>query len=174
MGARPQIVTAETAGVDLDVLHQASWRALVRLAYLLVDDVALAEDVVQDAFLAVHARRASLRDVAAAQAYVRAAVVNGARSTLRRRRTVRTYLRSVRLEHDEPADHDLLEAERDSALHAALEQLPRRQREVVVLRYWAHLSEAEIAITLGVAPGTVKSTASRALHALGAAMGEHR
>lgn len=174
MVARPQIVTAETAGVDLDVLHQASWRALVRLAYLLVDDVALAEDVVQDAFLSLHARISTLRDVEAARGYLRTAVVNGARSTLRRRRTARAYLRSVRLEHDAPADHHLLDTERDSALHAALEQLPRRQREVVVLRYWAHLSEAEIAATLGIAPGTVKSTASRALHALGAAMGEHR
>lgn len=171
MPARPQ--TAE-AVVDLDALHQLSWRPMVRLAYLLVDDVALAEDVVQDAFLGLHRRAATLRDDDAARGYLRTAVVNGARSTLRRRRTVRTYLRSVRLEHDAPADRDLLQAERDAALHAALEQLPRRQREVVVLRYWEHLSEAEIATTLGIAPGTVKSTASRALTALGAAMGEHR
>lgn len=174
MAARPQSAPAVEAGVDLDVLHHTSWRAMVRLAYLLVDDVALAEDVVQDAFLALHARSSSLREVEAARGYLRSAVVNGARSTLRKRRTVRAYLRSVRLDHDEPADHDLLEAERDRALHAALERLPRRQREVVVLRYWEHLSEAEIATTLGVAPGTVKSTASRALHALGAAMEGHR
>jgi RNA polymerase sigma-70 factor (sigma-E family) len=141
--------------------------ALVRLALLLVDDLPTAEDVVQDAFTALlrrHGRRlANLDDP---EAYLRTSVVNGARSVLRRRRTARAHIP----ERERPfpsADHSVLLAETHQEVINALQRLTRRQREVLVLRYWSDLTEAQIADTLGVSRGTVKSTASRALDALG-------
>jgi len=93
-------------------------------------------------------------------------VVNGARSVLRRRRTARAHI--PEREHQLPsADHSVLLAETHQEVFDALHRLTRRQREVLVLRYWADLTEAQIADTLGVSRGTVKSTASRALDALG-------
>ncbi|WP_234358415.1 RNA polymerase sigma factor [Streptomyces sp. NRRL B-24085] len=140
---------------------------LVRLALLLVDDLPTAEDVVQDAFTALlrrHGRRlATLEDP---EAYLRTSVVNGARSVLRRRRTARAYI-PERERQLPSADHSVLLAETHQEVIDALQRLTRRQREVLVLRYWADLTEAQIADTLGVSRGTVKSTASRALDALG-------
>jgi len=93
-------------------------------------------------------------------------VVNAARSALRRRGTVRRHLRNADVDDVQGADHALIVSAEHAAVLAALRQLPQRQREVLVLRYWADLTEAEIAATLGIRPGTVKSTASRALTAL--------
>jgi RNA polymerase sigma-70 factor (sigma-E family) len=139
----------------------------VRLALLLVDDLPTAEDVVQDAFTALlrrHGRRlANLDDP---EAYLRTSVVNGARSVLRRRRTARAHI-PERERSFPSADHSVLLAETHQEVIDALQRLTRRQREVLVLRYWSDLTEAQIADTLGVSRGTVKSTASRALEALG-------
>ncbi|WP_244206533.1 SigE family RNA polymerase sigma factor [Streptomyces swartbergensis] len=141
--------------------------ALVRLALLLVDDLPTAEDVVQDAFAALlhrHGRRLSGLDDP--EAYLRTSVVNSARSVLRRRRTARAYI-PERQHHVPSADQSVLLAETHQEVINALQHLTRRQREVLVLRYWSDLTEAQIADTLGVSRGTVKSTANRALNALG-------
>ncbi|WP_285477891.1 SigE family RNA polymerase sigma factor [Amycolatopsis sp. NBRC 101858] len=142
-------------------LFRAHRPGLVRLAVLLLGDRALAEDVVQDAFVAL-VRRPPLADPAAAGGYLRVSVVNGARSA-QRRAAVR--LRHRRAERDDgpPADAGALLGEEHREVLAAVRRLPRRQREVLVLRYWSGLSEAEIAHTLGVSRGTVKTCASRAL-----------
>jgi len=140
---------------------------LVRLALLLVDDLPTAEDVVQDAFAALlrrHGRR--LADLDDPEAYLRTCVVNTARSVLRRRRTARAYI-PERARHVPSADKSVLLAETHQEVIDALQRLTRRQREVLVLRYWSDLTEAQIADTLGISRGTVKSTASRALDALG-------
>jgi RNA polymerase sigma-70 factor (sigma-E family) len=138
---------------------------MVRLAAFLVGDAHVAEDIVQDAFAGVHAHWWQLRDERSAEGYLRRAVVNGSRSLLRRRRTARRYTWPVAA--DEPgADSDVLAADEHHRLRRALSQLPRRQREVLVLRYWADLREAEIADAMGISVGTVKSTASRAVRAL--------
>lgn len=160
--------------MDLETLYATHRLALVRLAVLLVDELPLAEDVVQDAFLGLH-RRGSLTDPGAALAYLRVSVVNGARSALRRRRTVRDFTtRAARPDDEPPADREvLLAADRDATL-AAVRWLPVRQREVLVLRYWGDLSERQIAQTLGISEGTVKSTASRALDRLESMLGELR
>jgi RNA polymerase sigma factor (sigma-70 family) len=92
-------------------------------------------------------------------------VVNGARSKLRRRRTARAYVPPHEVPRDGTTDGVLL-AEEHREVIAALEQLAPRQREVLVLRYWSELNEAEIAEALGISRGAVKSTASRALRAL--------
>lgn len=140
---------------------------LVRLALLLVDDLPTAEDVVQDAFTALlHRHGDRLGNLDDPEAYLRTSVVNKARSVLRRRRTARAYI--PEREHPCPsADHSVLLAETHQEVIDALQGLTRRQREVLVLRYWSDLTEAQIADTLGISRGTVKSTASRALDALG-------
>ena len=143
-------------------LYAAHRLQLVRLAVLLVDDLQTAEDVVQDVFAAFVANAPNLRDQGAALGYLRTAVVNRARSALRRRRTARGYTPPHQVEPDGPDARAVLSEEHREVL-AALDGLTRRRREVLVLRYWSGLSEAEIAETLGISRGTVKSTANRAL-----------
>ncbi|KNX36016.1 RNA polymerase subunit sigma-24 [Luteipulveratus halotolerans] len=152
--------------VDLAALYAAHHLSMVRLARLLVDDLASAEDVVQDAFLGLHRRQGQLRDPGAAVGYIRQAVVNQARSQLRRRRTVRAHLRVAEPEIGPAADADLMLSEEHREVLAAVNQLPERQREVLILRFWSGLSETEIAETMGVSNGTVKSQASRAMKTL--------
>jgi RNA polymerase sigma-70 factor (sigma-E family) len=157
--------------VDVPALYEQHWRAMVRLAVLLVDDIASAEDVVQDAFLALHHRADGLREPGAALAYVRTSVVNLSRSVIRRRQTARKHLRAAEPEATEAADHDVLLREEHRAALLAVRELPRRQQEVLVLRYWSGLSEKEIAATLGISAGSVKSAASRGMAALERALG---
>lgn len=150
---------------QLAELYAAHRLSLVRLAILLVDDVGSAEDVVQDAFAAFAARGGAMRDPGAALGYLRVSVVNGSRSALRRRKTARAYVPPRDLEPDGPDARAVLSEEHREVL-AALDQLAPRQREVLVLRYWSGMSEAEIASALDISRGAVKSTASRALTAL--------
>jgi RNA polymerase sigma-70 factor (sigma-E family) len=148
---------------SLSELYQQHRLPLVRLAVLLVDDRATAEDVVQDAFAALHARWDRLRGEAAALRYLRVTVLNKARSALRRRRTARRWVAAQRA--SEPLAEEPLAVEHRNVIDA-LNQLAPRRREVLVLRYWLDLSEAQIAETLGISRGSVKSTASRALDQL--------
>src|SRR6476620_3347305 len=157
--------------VEITELYAAHRLSLVRLAVLLVDDFASAEDVVQDAFAALARRPDAVRDPAKALAYLRTAVVNTARSALRRRRTARAYSTPHDPAPPTPEDAAVL-AEEHREVIAALHDLAPRQREVLVLRYWSNLSEAEIADALQISRGTVKSTASRALAALEKTMTE--
>jgi RNA polymerase sigma-70 factor (sigma-E family) len=158
--------SARAQGVDLHALYNSHWRQFVRLAVLLVDDVASAEDVVQDAFVALHRRAKALRDPDAAVAYLRATVVNLSRSVLRRRQVARKHLRAAEPEATAPADHDVLVRDEHRAALAAVRALPRHQREVLILRYWSGLSEREIAQALGISAGSVKSAASRGIATL--------
>ena len=151
--------------VDITELYAVHRLSLVRLAVLLVDDLASAEDVVQDAFAALARRPDAVKDPSKALAYLRVSVVNTARSSLRRRRTARAYTPPHDLSPPSPEDSAVL-AEEHREVIEALQQLAPRQREVLVLRYWSNLSEAEIAETLSISRGTVKSTASRGLDAL--------
>lgn len=170
--ARPAVAPdPRTDVVDLHGLYTAHWRYLVRLAVLLVDDVTSAEDVVQDAFVALHKRSGSLRDPDAALAYLRASVVNLSRSVLRRRQVVRKHLRVAEPEATAGADSDVLLRDEHRAALAAVKALPRHQREVLILRYWSGLSEREIAAALGISAGSVKSAASRGLATLHRVLG---
>lgn len=147
-------------------LYRAERPGLLRLAVLLTGDRGLAEDVVQDAFMALHKRWNRLSDPSGAAGYLRVSVVNGARSAQRRRVVARRHLRVAEPDGHPPADTALLLAEEHQAVIKAVHKLPRRQQEVLVLRYWANLSEADIAETLGVSRGTVKTCAARALATL--------
>ncbi|MFF3494593.1 RNA polymerase sigma factor [Streptomyces sp. NPDC002795] len=147
-------------------LYHAHRLRMVRLAVLLVDDLATAEDVVQDAFTALYRRHGEdITEVDNALGYLRTAVVNTARSVLRRRRTARAWTPPPAGEAPSAEDSVVLDEAHREVL-AALARLTPRRREVLVLRYWADLSEAEIAATLGISKGAVKSNASRALDAL--------
>jgi RNA polymerase sigma-70 factor (sigma-E family) len=157
--------TTATDVEDAVALYSAHRLSLVRLAVLLVDDLQSAEDVVQDAFAGFLGRRRALEDPDKALAYLRTSVVNNARSALRRRRTARAYVAPHEVEPEGPSGRAILAEEHREVL-AALDRLPTRQREVLVLRYWSDLNEAEIADALGISRGTVKSTASRGLDAL--------
>jgi RNA polymerase sigma-70 factor (sigma-E family) len=134
-----------------EAVYRERYVGLVRLAYLLLSSRHEAEEVVQEAFAALHRRWASV-DVPGA--YVRTAVVNGCRSRQRRAAVERSTLYA--------ADRDARGLGADE-LFDAIAGLPQRQRAVIVLRYYEDMSEAEIAAALGCRPGTVKSLSSRAL-----------
>jgi RNA polymerase sigma-70 factor (sigma-E family) len=160
--------------VDITQLYTTQRLPLVRLAILLVDDLPSAEDVVQDAFMALHKRQYALRSPDAAVAYLRTSVINGCRSALRRRRVRRRHPDAELPPAGSAVDERLLAAEEHERVLAAVRTLPRRQREVLILRYWSDLSEADIAASLGVAVGTVKSNASRGLARLENLLGDDR
>ena len=161
---RPALI-AVTADAAITQLFGSHYRPLVRLAVLLVHDVATAEEVVQDSFVALHAGLHRLRDGEKALAYLRTAVVNRSRSVLRHRVVVDRN--APKPPPDMPsAEHGALALLERSAVVAALRELPTRQREVVVLRFYGDLSEAQIASTMGITRGAVKSHTSRAMAAL--------
>lgn len=161
----PESPVRREGPLTLEDLYQQHRMRLVRLAILLVDDAATAEDVVQEAFTGLHRNWGKLRDSRAAVGYLRTAVVNGSRSVLRRRKTAREYVPPHGIS-DRSAESLAMLSTEHQAVVDALAQLPARQREVLVLRYYGGLSEAEIAEATGISKGTVKSTASRALQAM--------
>ena len=139
------------ADVTLERLYDAHYVRLVRLAVLLLGDAGRAEEVVQDSFVAVYRRLDRLGD-ADLPAYLRQTVVNRSRSVLRHLTVVAKHPPDAPV--DEPgADHDVLRGARRRAVIDAMARLPRRQREVLALRYYLDLSEREIAETLGISPG---------------------
>jgi RNA polymerase sigma-70 factor (sigma-E family) len=146
---------------------------LVRLAVLMTGDRAMAEDVVQDAFERLHRRWSRLREPGSGLAYARASVVNGCRMAHRRSAVARRY--AARLAGPSLGVDAAAAVADESEMVAALRVLPRRQREVLVLRYYADLDVAEIAATLRIGASTVRSTMSRGLAALAAVLeGEGR
>ena len=149
-------------------LYAAHWPGLVRLAWLLLRDDLAAEEVAQEAFIAVHRRWDSLRDPEKAAAYLRRSVVNGARSSLRHRGVEERHLARERGDAGTPgrrteasAEDRALGAETRRSMVRALGDLPQRQREVLTMRYYLDLSEAEIADALGISAGSVKAHAHR-------------
>ena len=162
MRAAPVSWDADTA---LTALYRAHYRSLVRLAVLLVRDVASAEEVVQDAFVAVHGAWRRLRDADKALAYLRRSVVNRSRSVLRRRAVSEKYAPKGVPDAPSAENWAMGELER-SAVIKALRGLPPRQREALVLRYYGDLSEAEIADAMGISKGAVKSHTARGMAAL--------
>jgi RNA polymerase sigma-70 factor (sigma-E family) len=155
-------IDADATIAEIYGLH---YRSLVRLATLLVHDNATAEEVVQDSFVALHAGLHRLRDSEKTLAYLRAAVVNRGRSVLRHRVVVDRN--APKPAPDMPsAEHGALTLLERSSVVSALRSLPERQREVVVLRFYGDLSEAQIASAMGITRGAVKSHTSRAMAAL--------
>jgi RNA polymerase sigma-70 factor (sigma-E family) len=159
--------TATTTNDRLADLHREHYRSLVRLAYLLLGNHALSEEVVQDAFVKLQLRWGGLRNADKAPAYLRSAVLNGARSALRHRKVVERHdaRRTAEPVSVSPEVETLAGLDHDRIV-AALRRLPDRQREALALRYYLDLSEAEMAAAMGVSAGSVKTHAHRGLAAL--------
>ena len=166
-------LAGDEAGAEVAGLYRAHAVGLIRLAVIMLGDRAAAEDAVQEAFYGLHRRWNRLSDADKALSYVRVAVLNRCRSELR--------ARARRERHRELADagiaagspeSEVLVGEEHRAVLAALRRLPGRQREVLVLRFYLELSEPQIADAMSISRGTVKSTTSRALVALGRELGE--
>ena len=158
-------VISEAGPDTLAALHREHYRSLVKLASILVDDAGVCEEIVQDAFVSVFRSMRRVADPAKLPAYLRSAVLNGARSHMRKRQ-VRGRLRVVGPDDVASAETAVVLADDQRAVIEALRGLPDRQRDVLVLRFYLDLSEAEIASTLGIAPGTVKTHVRRGLDAL--------
>jgi RNA polymerase sigma-70 factor (sigma-E family) len=167
---RPADATTTELPDDRDAaitaLFEAHYRHLLAIARRLLDDPADAEDVVMDSFVGLYRRWGSVRRPDDAFFYLRASVVNGSRTRLRRLRLAASRL-FTQFEPPVAAAEQtaLLHLERD-AVSQVLSALTGRQRQVLVLRYCDRLSEAEIAATLGCSVGSVKTHASRGLQAV--------
>jgi len=168
------------SGVPLDdsrieKLFDEHFVPLARAVRLLVDDVEEAEDIVQEAFARLLTSRRRLRNIDDAPSYLRSIALNLARSQLRKRATVRNKASLViattaagegeSSSRTSPEAH-VVELENAQQIRIALQKLPTRQRECIVLRYFLSLSEREIADTLNISPGSVKTHTSRAMEAL--------
>jgi RNA polymerase sigma-70 factor (sigma-E family) len=153
-------------------LYAAHYRQLVRLSVLLVRDQGTAEEVVQDAFVALHGKWRGLRDPHLGLAYLRQSVVNRSRSVLRHRAVEVRHLTRATAEEAAAApslpgaDEAVVRRAGRATVLDALQRLSTRQREVLVLRYYLDLDEAGIADALGISRGAVKSHASRGAAAL--------
>ena len=172
VSAPPQ---TQSAGRDVEViaLFDAHYRRLLAVAHRLLDDPADAEDIVMDSFVGLYRRWGTVQRTDNAYLYLRASVVNGSRNRLRRIRLAGVRLFTQVEPSDATADETaMLHFEHEDVIRA-LQTLSRRQREVLVLRYYDQQSEAEIAIILGCGVGSVKTHASRGLRALAAQLGEH-
>jgi len=179
----PEVPAGASLGVDhgLDLrdaeretaiarVFDANHAQLVRLAALLGAGHE-AEDVVAEAFCQLYRRWTKLRSPDAALAYVRGAVVNLVRMRLRHLQVVRRHDRGWLPPNEiTSAESEVLLREDQRALVDALGGLAPRQREVIVLRYWLDLKEVEIAATMGISCGAVKSHTARAMAALSRAM----
>lgn len=153
------------AGQAVTEIYVGHYSQLVRLALLLVRDVQTAEEVVQDAFVSMNDAWRRLHDAEKALSYLRQTVVNKSRSVLRHRKVVDMH--APKPAPDEPSAEQAAMAVLESdAVAAALRTLPERQREAIVLRYYADLSEADIAKAMGISRGAVKSHTARAMAAL--------
>jgi RNA polymerase sigma factor (sigma-70 family) len=193
-GGRAQ-PSGDAAG-QVTALYRAHSLGLARLALVMLGDAAAAEDIVQDAFLGLYRNWGRLADRGAALGYLRASVLNGCRTALRRgaRRDIPAGRMASEfpdkrngpwLRHHRPGSAELpggiegavppldsaeaavLLGEEHRAVLAAIRRLPGRQRESLVLRYYLDLTEEQAAAVMKVTKGTVKSATSRALAALG-------
>jgi RNA polymerase sigma-70 factor (sigma-E family) len=164
----PDGAAREDAAQAVTALYEAHAVGLIRLAVIMLGDRAAAEDMVQEAFCGLYRRWGQLDEPGKAQSYVRAATLNGCRSQLRQR------IRAQRRGGPAPDAADAASAEQAALLGeehqlvlSALRRLPDRQREALVLRFYLDQTEPEIAAAMGISRGTVKSTTSRGLAALG-------
>lgn len=166
-GRPPGAVDARSGVTEL---YQAHAVGLIKLGVIMLGDRTAAEDVVQDAFFGLYRNWGRLSDPGKALAYVRASVLNGCRAALRQR--IRRDRRDRAAAPDGPAAFEspesvVLLGEEHREVLAAVRRLPDRQREALVLRFYLGVSEEESARAMGISRGTVKSSTSRALAALG-------
>jgi RNA polymerase sigma-70 factor (sigma-E family) len=165
----PRVRTADRRRAEFERFVAESTQPLLRTAYLVAGDVADAEDLVQECLIKVARRWPRVRTMEHPRAYARRVLINLALDDSGGRVRRHAELELPDVVHD-GADagsaRELAAVDSRSELAQALAQLAPRQRAVLVLRYFEDLSEADTAAALGCSVGTVKSTASRALHRL--------
>ncbi len=153
-------------------LYQAHALGLTRLAYIMLGDKGAAEDAVQEAFCGLYRNWAKLADQASALPYLRASVLNRCRSAGRKRGAAAR--RALHEPAAASAEAEVLAGEERRSVLPAVRRLPARQREVLILRFYLHEPEAEVARAMGISPSTVRSSTHRALAALGRMLGENQ
>jgi len=197
-GARRESAGRESAGREsagreaehaITALYQTHATGLIRLAVVMLGSRPAAEDIVQEAFFGLYRRWGQLEKADRALYYVRASVLNGCRSELRARtrasQRIARALPGSALPGSAPAESPLsastasaeeiaLIGEEHREVLAAIRRLPHRQREALVLRYFLDLPDSEVARSMGITPGTVKSSTSKALAALARMLGGSR
>lgn len=159
-----QTMDRAAADISIEGLYRAHYETLVRTAQQLLDTRHLAEEAVQEAFLRFQLAQASPAK-GAELAYLRVAVLNNARSMLRRRQCAERW-RPEMPRYTPAVDDVCVDLATDRDLRDRCEQLPERQRQVLVLRYWYGLSVGETADRLAISAGSVKTHASRGRQAL--------
>lgn len=155
VAARPPGRNADTA---VALLYDTYYRPLTRLAALLASDETSAEDIVRDAFVAMHGMWRQLRDNDRAVRYLQETVVRLSRSWPAARPGA----------GEQPAA-----ARPGPSVVAALRSLPPPQREALVLRYYADLSETRIASVMGISTQAVNSYIAFGMSSLQAVLGPH-
>lgn len=168
---------AVSSPVDADALVVALFNqegaSLVRLARLFTDDRNAAEDLVQEAFIRLHRNVDRIKDLSKAAPYLRSILLNLARD--HNRRGLMSLRHQETLTPPDPSgevDDDLLLEETQVEVISALEDLPTRQRECLLLRFYFELSEREIAQTLDISPNSVKTHCRRGMAAMRERLGE--
>ncbi|MCU1599864.1 MAG: polymerase, sigma-24 subunit, subfamily [Frankiales bacterium] len=155
----------DTATAEVfDAFVRARHAALLRYGTVLTGDPHSAADLVQDALERTGLAWSRVQQQGDPEGYVRRVMANRNISTWRKLRRERLV--------DAPPERSYVDRPADDVMWGVLATLPRRQRTVLFLRYYEDLSEAEIARVLGIAPGTVKSQASKGIATLRAAIGE--
>jgi RNA polymerase sigma factor (sigma-70 family) len=160
-------------------LYRAHALGLIRLAHIMLGDQGAAEDVVQEAFCGLYRRWAKLSDPTRALPYVRSSVLNGCRSVLRKSGRERSWAPAPGTGDGAgdagdgagggaagSAEAAVIAGEDAREVMRAVRRLPDRQREALLLRFYLDLSDAEIALDMGISAGTVRSNVHRALAAL--------
>jgi len=177
LGRGAVAVSQASAGADRLVadLFAQEGRSLVRLARLFCDDRNAAEDLVQEAFIRLHRSADTIRDLDRAPAFLRSIVLNLARDHNRRGLMSLRHRRAERpLESSGAEDDDAIAHGDDRIVIEALRSLPARQRECLVLRFYAQMTEKEIASSLGISPNSVKTHCRRGLSSLESKMEDPR
>jgi RNA polymerase sigma-70 factor (sigma-E family) len=173
----PRVAT-RSAAPTIEELFEAHYARLVHLARHLLDEPNMAEDIVMDAYESLSRQWGRVRDPDAALGYLRACVVNGSRSRLRRQLTARrrlVLLQGARaITTEAAAEHVVLSRYESEQVFDAVRRLPTRQRQVLVLRYYEELSVAAVAELLGCSTGSIKTHAYRGLRALAGDLGWSR
>ncbi|MEU0532175.1 RNA polymerase sigma factor [Amycolatopsis tolypomycina] len=157
-------VTDDEREAGVARLFDLHYPAMLRLAALLgADDP---ENVVAEAYYQIYRKWRKVRDAGAAEAYLRSIICNLTRMRIRHLQVVRRNTPALRVEPVASPEDSVLLRDDQRALVGVLRELPARQREALVLRYWQGLKETEIAAAMGISPGSVKTHAARGMAAL--------
>jgi RNA polymerase sigma factor (sigma-70 family) len=168
----PASITTDVDRLLID-LFEREGRSLVRLARLFVDDRNAAEDLVQEAFIRLARSASRIKDEAKAAAYLRSIVLNLARDHNRRGLVSLRHRLPLDDERAQEVDELVLRDDQRQILEA-LRELPRRQRDCLVLRYYQELGIDDIADTLGISRNSVKTHLQRGLAAMESRLGDIR